>query len=62
MQPAWGACPPLLRTTLWGAVPGWCAVPADVAESLGISANAVYLAKGRILARLREEFWDLLEP
>jgi RNA polymerase sigma-70 factor (ECF subfamily) len=32
---------------------------ADVAAELGISANAVYLAKGRVLRRLREELSGL---
>lgn len=36
--------------------------PADAAAELGLSANAVYLAKGRVLRRLREEFADLLDP
>lgn len=36
--------------------------PIVVAEELGITANAVYLAKARVLRRLREEFGDLLEP
>jgi RNA polymerase sigma-70 factor (ECF subfamily) len=35
--------------------------PARVAEELGLTANAVYLARGRILRRLREEFGGLLE-
>src|SRR5262249_45205427 len=30
--------------------------PADVAADLGVSVNAVYLAKSRVLRRLREEF------
>jgi RNA polymerase sigma-70 factor, ECF subfamily len=34
--------------------------PADVAADLGISVNTVYLAKGRLLRRLREEFGGLL--
>ena len=34
--------------------------PADVAADLGMSANAVYLARVRILARLREEFAGLI--
>ncbi|MBS0208201.1 MAG: sigma-70 family RNA polymerase sigma factor [Planctomycetes bacterium] len=29
--------------------------PADVAQELGMSVNSVYLAKGRVLRRLREE-------
>jgi RNA polymerase sigma-70 factor (ECF subfamily) len=36
--------------------------PADVAAELGISVNAVYLARSRILARLRAEFAELLPP
>ncbi|MEQ8209963.1 MAG: sigma-70 family RNA polymerase sigma factor [Lacipirellulaceae bacterium] len=35
-------------------------VPADVAESLGISVNAVYKAKSKVLRRLREELDGLL--
>jgi RNA polymerase sigma-70 factor (ECF subfamily) len=34
--------------------------PADVAEDLGISVNAVYKAKSRVLRRLRRELGDLL--
>jgi RNA polymerase sigma-70 factor (ECF subfamily) len=34
---------------------------ADVARELGISVNAVYLAKGRVLRRLREELAGLLD-
>ena len=33
----------------------------EVATELGVSVNAVYLAKGRVLARLREEFAELIE-
>jgi RNA polymerase sigma-70 factor (ECF subfamily) len=36
-------------------------VPAEVAADLGMSANAVYLAKGRVRKRLREEFEGLLD-
>jgi RNA polymerase sigma-70 factor (ECF subfamily) len=32
---------------------------AQVAEELGLSRNAVYLARGRVLRRLREEFAEL---
>jgi RNA polymerase sigma-70 factor (ECF subfamily) len=32
---------------------------AQVARELGLTRNAVYLAKGRVLRRLREEFADL---
>jgi hypothetical protein len=32
-----------------------------VAEELGLSENAVILAKSRVLKRLREEAGDLLE-
>jgi RNA polymerase sigma-70 factor (ECF subfamily) len=44
-----------LRTTVDGAS------PADVAAELGITVNAVYKAKSRVLARLREEFQGLLD-
>ena len=35
--------------------------PAEIAEHLGISVNAVYIAKARMLSRLREEFGELIE-
>lgn len=35
--------------------------PADVARELGISENAVYIAKCRVLRRLREELSGLVE-
>jgi RNA polymerase sigma-70 factor (ECF subfamily) len=35
--------------------------PAEAAKTLTISVNAVYLAKSRILKRLRDEFEDLLD-
>jgi RNA polymerase sigma-70 factor, ECF subfamily len=35
--------------------------PAAVAAGLNMTANAVYLAKARVLARLREEFRDLID-
>lgn len=35
--------------------------PVDVAADLGVSPNAVYLAKARVLARLREEFVGLID-
>jgi RNA polymerase sigma-70 factor (ECF subfamily) len=35
--------------------------PADVAAELHMSVNAVYLARSRILKRLREEFKDLMD-
>ena len=35
--------------------------PKDVAEDLGVSVNVVYLARSRVLKRLREEFQDLLD-
>jgi RNA polymerase sigma-70 factor (ECF subfamily) len=34
---------------------------AEVAQELGITRNAVYLAKARVLHRLQEEFADLIE-
>jgi RNA polymerase sigma-70 factor (ECF subfamily) len=36
-------------------------LPAEVARELGISTNAVYLAKARVLARLRHEFNGLVD-
>ena len=35
--------------------------PRDVAKALRLTVNTVYLAKGRVLARLREEFTELME-
>jgi len=35
--------------------------PADVAEDLGMTRNAVYLLKGRILKRIRQEFAGLVD-
>jgi RNA polymerase sigma-70 factor (ECF subfamily) len=35
--------------------------PADVATDLGISRGAVYMAKSRVLSRLREELQGLLD-
>jgi RNA polymerase sigma-70 factor (ECF subfamily) len=35
---------------------------AEVARELGMTANAVYLARSRVLRRLRFEFADLLDP
>ena len=35
--------------------------PADVAAQLGLSVNAVYVAKARVLARLRTELRGLME-
>jgi RNA polymerase sigma-70 factor, ECF subfamily len=35
--------------------------PAAVAADLNMTLNAVYLAKARVLARLREEFRDLID-
>ena len=34
---------------------------ADVARSLGVGANAVYLAKGRVRRRLRQDLDGLLD-
>jgi RNA polymerase sigma-70 factor (ECF subfamily) len=33
----------------------------EVAVEVGLTVNAVYLAKGRVLARLREELSGLME-
>ncbi len=35
--------------------------PEEVAAALGTTVNAVYLARSRVLRRLREEFGELLE-
>src|SRR5262249_26968699 len=35
--------------------------PDQVARELNVSVNAVYLAKSRVLRRLREEFADLID-
>jgi RNA polymerase sigma-70 factor (ECF subfamily) len=35
--------------------------PGEVATALGMSPNSVYLAKSRVLARLREEFAGLID-
>jgi len=35
--------------------------PGNVAKELGISINSVYLAKSRLLKRLRDEFADLID-
>ncbi len=36
------------------------ASPREVAAELGVSVNSIYIAKSRILKRLRDEFGDLL--
>jgi RNA polymerase sigma-70 factor (ECF subfamily) len=35
--------------------------PAEVAKELGITVNAVYLAKSRVLRRLRQELAGMLD-
>jgi RNA polymerase sigma-70 factor (ECF subfamily) len=35
--------------------------PADVAAGLGMTVNAVYLARSRVLRRLRQEFEELVD-
>lgn len=35
--------------------------PAEVAEALGMSINAVYLARSRVMRRIREEFKGILD-
>jgi RNA polymerase sigma-70 factor (ECF subfamily) len=37
-------------------------LPADAAAALGTTPGAVYIAKSRVLKRLRDEFGDLIEP
>jgi len=52
-EPAtWQAC--------WETVVGGRPV-AQVAAELGISPNAVYLAKARVLGRLRQELHDVVD-
>lgn len=36
-------------------------LPADVASELGMTPGAVYIAKSRVLKRLREEFGDVMD-
>ena len=48
---AWQAC-------LWTAVEG--RNPAEVATELGMSVGAVYMARSRVLRRIREELEGLL--
>ncbi len=51
-------------STTWQACWQYVALdrkPADVAEALGISVNSVYLAKSRVLRRLREELDGLVD-
>jgi RNA polymerase sigma-70 factor (ECF subfamily) len=36
-------------------------IPSDVAADMGVSVNVVYLAKSRVLRRLREEFATLID-
>jgi RNA polymerase sigma-70 factor (ECF subfamily) len=52
------------HATTWNAC--WeyvvCGRPVvEVSRELGITVNAVYLAKARVLGRLRQELKDLLE-
>ena len=35
--------------------------PADVAREMGVKEHVVYLAKSRILKRLKDEYGDLLD-
>lgn len=44
----------------WRVVVDGCK-PAQVAEELGLSINSVYLAKSRILRRLRDELGDVID-
>ncbi len=49
-EQTWRAC---LRVVVDGAA------PKDVADELGMSVNSVYLAKSRILRRVRDELGDI---
>jgi RNA polymerase sigma-70 factor (ECF subfamily) len=51
---------PTSRKAFWGLVIDGRSAE-DLAQELGISENAVYLAKGRVLRRLREELAGLLD-
>ncbi len=44
----------------WGVAVGG-GKPADVAADLEMTVAAVYMAKSRVLRRLREEFTELLD-
>ena len=44
----------------WRVIVDGCR-PADVADELEMSVNSVYLAKSRVLRRLREELGDLFD-
>lgn len=44
----------------WRTAVDGCA-PSDVAVELGLSSDAVYKARARVLARLHQEFSDLLD-
>ncbi len=60
---SWRSCRPTSRRRTWEAFRrfGVDGVPAgQVAEELGLSENAVILAKSRVLKRLREEAGELL--
>ena len=50
---------PTTWKAFWGVIVDGRAA-ADVAADLGISRNAVYIAKSRVLSRLRVEFADVL--
>ncbi len=59
----WGPCSRTFSPPTWEAFRrfGVDGVPAvQVAEELGLSENAVILAKSRVLKRLRMEAGDLL--
>ncbi len=47
------------RRAFWLVIAGWRA--GDVATELAISVAAVYIAKSRVLSRLREEFEGLVD-
>jgi RNA polymerase sigma-70 factor (ECF subfamily) len=52
-------CGETTRRAFWRTVVDGEA-PADVAADLGLTANAVYLIRSRLLRRIRDEFADVL--
>ena len=58
---AWFAYNAQIIAAIGGLVIGIVGLAGDVAAELGVSVGAVYAAKTRVLARLREELKGLLD-